>query len=1224
MRRKLLCMALALAVLLSGMDLNAMAADNRSKNLQTNVADTEVYAAESQKSETGAEGLASEEQVPGQGTEESATAGKTPEEGSDTGNKTLEEGTEGSGIEDQTPEEGTEGSDTETEIPEEETEGSDTEGQVPEGDTDGSDTENKDSEEGTEDTDTEDKDSAQDAENEDSEEEKTGTEDEETDPVLENPEGARQNLSGYGLADHEVADKFARGSGTQEDPYLIGTIEELNLFSQEASKSSSRYYKLSSSIRLNDNLEAPTSSWTPIENFKGHLDGNSHSIENLYIHLDSVDINLYRQDIGLFSYASSSASISNLTVANARFELDVQEMAGSSASLDMGVLVGESYASIDNCAVSGTVTITKLSSIQGMSITSMGGIVGLNGSTGTISNSTLKAALECKGEINTNYANTGIGGIAGNNRGTLEYCGNSGQIMMEQGGAAGIAYYMYDQSSVIQSCHNETGASVTSMTGDAAGITVRGRGEIANCRNEGTVKAAGEKQTAAGIAGSFSSGILSECINEGILEGTGKLAGIAGNIMQSGTDDITLTGCENHADLAAQGTTWNGYVGGIAGDISCSGTGTVRISSCTNTGRLTGSLIGGIVESIKNKQAVVQIAECHNEGVIEAVESAAGIVREVNYASEHQGSTAISNCYNLGEITVSEGHGSYTGGIAAKTDHAVIEKCYNAGRIHSGASAAGIVDSLGFYGDAMSSRVTGCFNLGEIAAARAGAGIVADLNGGTVSACYNMGRVISSVGADSSQSGQPVGGIVGECSLSQTVNSGEAVIENCFNCGVIAVENEQADYAGGIAGDIFVSGEGTSLTLKNCYNVGKLEQNAAKKGYYGAIAGRATEYDQGKIQVQKLYYSEDGMPAVGYTYEYQLPDTAARTLDRMTQTDTYEGWDFAEIWKKGNRKYQFPILRGVGESYLIYNYAGIGQDTAFGEYLLQAADQDSGTGISGAVFSYQDRTVKADRNGRIRILAADSALGMVSVTRSGYHDKAEEVTLKYGEANTIQMERKKEIKVPGMSVNAKPPVEAGETSVNGDTANALDIKEFPIKINLKFEKKTDEEEGDYGGGFKDSIPVKIQWENGEEGEKKTKVKILFGSKTQKTKYDDYEYYKSLLEKWKGQQSENVLKEMKNMDTRKIAGKFGAESVSVYIFGYVTIDFASGTPNLVESGMVIGAEGEGSVTYRPLWAGTVAYGEFRLAVEGSGDFNLSFDEELGAFDFVSTVRVKISE
>ncbi len=1231
MRRKVLCMLLAFVVAVSSANVNIMAAESRGSmgfgigdspvGEQSELSGTQREVTEEGTGDSGISDKALDGETEAPGTEDKASGGETedpdtennaPDEGtgdSDTGDKVPGEETEDSDMEDKTPDEGTEDSDTEDKTPGEGTEGSDTEDQAPDGETEDPDTENIDSE--------------QETDNPNSEEDKTGAEDQDINEMPEEPEDDRQSLSVYGLADHEVAEEFARGSGTVDDPYLIGTIEELNLFSQEAPKSINKYYKLSSDIRLNDNLENPTSSWVPIENFRGHLDGNNHRIENLYIHLESVDTNIYRQDIGLLSYAASSASISDLTVENALFELDVQEITRS-ASLDMGVLVGESYAEIDRCTVRGSVTMRNLNPLQGMNVTTIGGIVGLNG--GTVSDSTMKAMLECAGEINTNYANTGIGGIAGTNRKTLKYCTNSGQITMEQGAAAGIAYYVYDVASVIQACHNVAEASVTSFTGDAAGIAVRGKGKIENCHNEGTVKAAAEKQTAAGIAASFSNGIMVECINEGTLEGTGKLAGIVGTAGQSDADGITITRCENRADLTVESTTWNGYLSGVVGEISCGGndTGTVRISLCSNTGSLSGVEVGGIVGSIENKEAEVHIEQCHNDGVIEATASAAGIVRDVNYSSEHQGTTAINGCYNLGEISVSGEGGQYAAGIAGSVNYAVIGQCYNAGRIRSDKVAAGIASSIGFWGDVMSVRVVSCFNLGEIAAGGTGAGIIATLSGGTVSTCYNMGKIISSVEADDSKTGQTIGGIAGESSLNKTVNSGEAIIENCFNCGIIAVENAQADKAGGIIGDIFASGEGTSLTMKHCYNVGKLEHDATKKGYYGAIAGCAAEYDQGKIQAQKLYYLEDGESAVdSYNHEYKLPDTVACTIDQMTQVSTYTDWDFDTIWKKGNRKYQFPILQGVGENYLVYHYGGIGEETAFGEYILQAADQDSGIGVSRAVFSYQGRTVKADSNGRIRILAADPALGTVSVTRSGYHGAREEVKLTYGVVNIIRMERKKEIKMPRMSMNASPHIEAGETTVEGDTANALDVQEFPIKIDLKFNNKTGEEEGDNGGGFKDSIPVKITWENGENGEDKTKAKISIGSKTKYTKYDDYEYIKSLLEKWKSEQSEDVLKEMKSMDTRKISGKFGAESLSIYVSGYITIDFASGTPQIIESGMVIGAEGEGSLTVRPVWAGTVAYGEFRLNVEGSGSFNITFNEELGYFDFASTLSLGIS-
>ena len=118
----------------------------------------------------------------------------------------------------------------------------------------------------------------------------------------------------------EVADSFAGGSGTEEDPYQIATAEQLALmgkvnddWSQEYNKA---YYVLTADIQLNDveNYEnwketPPEYQWKPVgDSFKGNFDGDGHVISGMYVRSvkDWLGIGLFRE---LFTGSVSNVKI---------------------------------------------------------------------------------------------------------------------------------------------------------------------------------------------------------------------------------------------------------------------------------------------------------------------------------------------------------------------------------------------------------------------------------------------------------------------------------------------------------------------------------------------------------------------------------------------------------------------------------------------------------------------------------------------------------------------------------------------------------------------------------------------------------------------------------------------------------------------------------------------------------------------------------------------------
>ena len=138
------------------------------------------------------------------------------------------------------------------------------------------------------------------------------------------------------------ADAFAMsalsvGSGTEDDPYVISTMNQLSNLQALSSSDFSYKYTKDKYFRLDRDITTAYTIVTTSNGFFGHLDGNGHTIRIL-------------SETGLFNRLLSGASISNLTV-KVNLEVDfIADYYGLVYTIDEG-------AKIDNCTIYGDVTI---------------------------------------------------------------------------------------------------------------------------------------------------------------------------------------------------------------------------------------------------------------------------------------------------------------------------------------------------------------------------------------------------------------------------------------------------------------------------------------------------------------------------------------------------------------------------------------------------------------------------------------------------------------------------------------------------------------------------------------------------------------------------------------------------------------------------------------------------------------------------------------------------
>ena len=198
---------------------------------------------------------------------------------------------------------------------------------------------------------------------------------------------------------------LATGSGTEDDPYQIGTAIGLEWFRDKVNDASS-IGETKICAELTADIDLENEAWTPIGNtdkidgtdaYSGTFNGKGHTISGLNVTGEFVYA-------GLFS-AVKDGTIRNLTVAG-------NVSSNSSGGAAGGIVGYASNATIENCS--------NHCNVAGNRSTVAGGIVGFNVEGAKI--------IDCYnvGKITVNtYI---IGGIAGHNTGTISNCYNVGTV----------------------------------------------------------------------------------------------------------------------------------------------------------------------------------------------------------------------------------------------------------------------------------------------------------------------------------------------------------------------------------------------------------------------------------------------------------------------------------------------------------------------------------------------------------------------------------------------------------------------------------------------------------------------------------------------------------------------------------------------------------------------------------------------------------------------------
>ena len=300
--------------------------------------------------------------------------------------------------------------------------------------------------------------------------------------------------------DGSVAESFAGGKGTKDDPYQIATGSQLAYFAKRVNAEEYGEKYADTYFELTEDIDLGGKEWTPVGEtvadlimdgheyfvFSGNFDGNGYIIKNLTI---GTETSPYSGDVcGLFG--ATSGTIEDVVLEN----VSINYVGGNHSSgygFRMGgALVGYSMGDIVNCTVIG-LDMKAGSDGSYVALNSIGGLVGIQDGGTTVSHSRVS------GKIEESTKKGNVGGFVGTlaKGSSAKYCGADVSVEVTGngrgiavGGFVGIGNGVTIDETLIENCYatgNITGAEYAGgFVGNISGLNISNcyaKGDVSNC-----------------------------------------------------------------------------------------------------------------------------------------------------------------------------------------------------------------------------------------------------------------------------------------------------------------------------------------------------------------------------------------------------------------------------------------------------------------------------------------------------------------------------------------------------------------------------------------------------------------------------------------------------------------------------------------------------------------------------------------------------------------------
>lgn len=401
-------------------------------------------------------------------------------------------------------------------------------------------------------------------------------------PEIENKKCFVKNVDGFVTGDANISLYYSdidvydgtsvseslSGTGEENDPYIVASGADLAFIKTKVSEGeffANKYFKLTKSIDLTNAADFVIGT-SGTNSFKGILNGSKCVIYGFNINKTSAGS-------ALFCALGDGGEISNITVDGTVIG---RQYTGSIVGRNLGTLKNIiNYSTVTNDAANG-----------------VGGICG--GGTGTILGCINYGTIHSNATVNSSKKALGkVGGIIGalesgsTIEGSVNYGSVSGYSMV--GGitgenAAGVS---------ITNCANF--GEITTSKERVGGIIGNNFGTISYCVNNGKVKTTATSGSVyiGGIAATGNAtSTITNCINNGEVSGKGLYyGGILG--CTASTANVTIEKCTNNGIV---NTTGNGAGGILGGNLSS--TTSILIKDCTNNGSITGGVKSGLLAGV--------------------------------------------------------------------------------------------------------------------------------------------------------------------------------------------------------------------------------------------------------------------------------------------------------------------------------------------------------------------------------------------------------------------------------------------------------------------------------------------------------------------------------------------------------------------------------------------------------------------------------------------------
>ena len=276
---------------------------------------------------------------------------------------------------------------------------------------------------------------------------------------------------------------------------------------------------------------------------------------------------------------------------------------------------------------------------------------------------------------------SGVGGLAGENNGSITSCYSTGTVNGDYNGAGGL-------------------------------VGVNSRGSITSCYSTGTVSGG---SFIGGLAGYNDSASITSCYSTETVSGTDdRVGGLVGY-----NTSAAITSCHSTGNVSGI----DGYVGGLVGWNSSS-----SITSSYSTGNVTsgGNYVGGLVgiSSVEPyHEEFSPISFCYSTGKVSGDSFVGGLVG-LNF-SNHYGDPAIISSCSIGSA---DGTGDYVGGLVGFNGSGLIISCYSTADANGNSYVGGLVGRGRDW-------LTDCYSTGSVSGASNVGGLVGE-NDESVISCF--------------------------------------------------------------------------------------------------------------------------------------------------------------------------------------------------------------------------------------------------------------------------------------------------------------------------------------------------------------------------------------------------------------------------------------------------------------------------------------------------------